>query len=112
MAGFIVSWKYVNNLVYYEVDIRSKIYKTVLESIKNGLINEILLNINLCGKYVSKKLYSSNEYINKIKSSNYISIMEIVKNHFRIRKEFLGSIGTMYENIGYKINLLPIISKL
>ncbi len=112
MSGFIVSLRYVNNLVYYEEDVQYKIYITALESIKNGLINEILLNISLCGTKISKTIYSSNEYLNKIKNADSVSLMKITKTHKFLRKVFLGAVGSIYENIGYKMNFLPVISKL
>ncbi len=98
--------RYTNNLVYFEEYMRYNTYNSLFEAVKNGIINEILLNINLAGCYYGKTYYTSTEYFNSISASlNMDSLMKIVKNHHIIREEFLGKIGSMYKNIGYKLSL-------
>lgn len=77
-------------------------------SIKEVLLREIFLNIELCGTlYPTDYYYTSIVYADKIKKSHGNDLLNIVKQHPVVRQEFLQYSGHMYRNIGYMFNIIP-----
>ena len=103
--SYIVVNTYVNIYGCVE-DVLYNTYPKILDSIKNGLILEILSNIDLTGTLYAKTYYSSLEYMNKIKNESFSSLLELFKNNNIHRTEFLGKSGSMYKDIGYKFSMV------
>jgi hypothetical protein len=103
---------YIISNTYIDIDniLVETLYDSSLSlssSIKNALLQEISLNVSLSGTMQPYSYYSSLVYKNKIKNSYGNELLNIVKQHPIIRREYLQISGYMYRNIGYMFNIIP-----